>query len=127
MHHKLYEQFEMEFKKYVPQKNCWVYTHESKKFAYLVATSILKEEKVAKDDQYEYHVLLERFYLQKPKSENLFEVFEVDEGYYTAKEGKCKLITRGYNTLLHLYGEELHPKLAWNVTSEFIDLYMYYV
>ncbi|MGG2065434.1 hypothetical protein [Bacillus sp. S14(2024)] len=122
---ELYDQFEKDFNKHI-KDTAWVHDYGSKHFANLVATSILQEEKVAEDDKNKQHILIERFYLNEPDGLNVCQIKDIIEDYYTNKSGPGLIINRAYTTLKFLYGYEIpYPKLAWNITPEFIDVYMY--
>ncbi|HHT7143167.1 MULTISPECIES: hypothetical protein [Bacillus] len=131
---KIYKQFEEGFKKHITGEE-WVHDYGSKHWAHLVATSILKEEKLARDDVYGEHLLVERFYLNEPQqhysarmytSHNVFQVKDAYEDQYINNSRPGEILKRAYETLKFLYGKEIsNPKFIWKITEEFIDVYMY--
>ncbi|EMY4796483.1 TPA: hypothetical protein ACGPFX_002062 [Bacillus pacificus] len=122
---QLKSQFEEGIKKHIPEK-AWVHNYKNNDFSLLVANSILSSQKVAKDDQFSKHILLERFYLTEKSNRATLKVSEIETGYYTSEEGLPTILQNGINAFELIYGPKLNGHgISWIVEEDFVDVYLY--
>ncbi|RXJ13383.1 hypothetical protein ETJ91_25820 [Bacillus albus] len=122
---QLKPQFENGIKKYIPEY-ALVHNYKNKDFSILVANSILCSKKVAEDDEFSKHILLERFYLTDKLNRTMFKVSEIEPGYYTSEEGLPTILQNGINAFELVYGPKLNGHaISWRVEEDFVDVYLY--